>query len=153
MAEFTLLRQRRPRSFPEPDSATLEFHPQIQTHPATYLHTPDPLPDFWTPEFPPPDQIFTKPVGTIPTDPARPGAPDHTEDLAGGDTGVNLSRVKPETPRYQAILESYSVSPAVFLSLLLVQLQGQTQGRPATYSHQHWVRRTPSDRRSEFCSP
>ena len=63
----------------------------------TYICTPGPLPLFRTPEFPPPDPILTKPVGIVPTDPARPGAPDHTEDLAGGDSGLNLSRVKAET--------------------------------------------------------
>ena len=60
------------------------------------IYTPSPLPLFRTPELKPPDPILTKPVGIVPTDPARPGsALNQTEDLAGGDSGVNLSRVKP----------------------------------------------------------
>ena len=88
-----------PRSFPEPDSAArLGFNPQIQTHLATYLYMyTRPPPSLPHARVPTPDPILTKPVGIVPTDPARPGAPDHTEDLAGGDSGLNLSRVKAET--------------------------------------------------------
>ena len=81
-----------PRLFPEPDSATLGLNPQAQvrTHPATYFYTSGPLPYFCTPEFLPLDAILTKPVGIVPADPTRPGAPDHTEDLAQWLEGIRV---------------------------------------------------------------